>query len=157
MTEHTGAKLHPFGAYQPDRVVTNADLAQLVDTDDEWITSRVGIKSRRIARDDETVTDMAEAAGAKALAASGLEPAGRQGLGAGHFRHVGDGLVVAREPPGLDTDPLPDPLVVSVHDRGEIVIGHHPVRLVAAERHDLRSAQLAHDCAPSSTWGLVPR
>jgi 3-oxoacyl-[acyl-carrier-protein] synthase III len=74
MTEHTGAKLHPFGGYQPDRVVTNADLAQLVDTDDEWITSRVGIKSRRIARDDETVTDMAEAAGAKALAASGLEP-----------------------------------------------------------------------------------
>ncbi len=73
MTEHTGAKLHPFGAYQPDRVVTNADLAELVDTDDEWITSRVGIKSRRIARDDETVTDMAEAAGAKALAASGLE------------------------------------------------------------------------------------
>src|ERR1700742_2326780 len=74
MTEHTGAKLHPFGAYQPDRVLTNAALAELVDTDDEWITSRVGIKSRRIARDDETVTDMAEAAGAKALAASGLEP-----------------------------------------------------------------------------------
>jgi 3-oxoacyl-[acyl-carrier-protein] synthase-3 len=46
----------------------------LVDTNDEWIRSRVGIESRRIAADDETVEDMAEAAGAKALAASGLPP-----------------------------------------------------------------------------------
>jgi 3-oxoacyl-[acyl-carrier-protein] synthase-3 len=61
-----------FGGYQPDKVVTNDDLAKFVDTNDEWIRSRVGIESRRIAADDETVTDMAEAAGAKALAASGL-------------------------------------------------------------------------------------
>jgi 3-oxoacyl-[acyl-carrier-protein] synthase-3 len=74
MTELTGAKIVAFGGYQPDRVLTNDELALMVDTNDEWITSRVGIKSRRIARDDETVTDMAEAAGAKALAASGLEP-----------------------------------------------------------------------------------
>ena len=70
----TDAKILAFGGYQPDRVVTNDDLAKIVDTSDEWIRSRVGIQSRRIAADDETVTDMAEAAGAKALAASGLSP-----------------------------------------------------------------------------------
>jgi len=70
----TGTKILGFGGYQPDRVVTNDDLAKIVDTNDEWIRSRVGIESRRYARDDETVADMAEAAGAKALAASGLEP-----------------------------------------------------------------------------------
>jgi 3-oxoacyl-[acyl-carrier-protein] synthase-3 len=75
MSELTGAKILGFGGYQPDKVVTNDDLAKLVDTNDEWIVSRVGIKSRRVARDDETVADMAEAAGAKALAACGLEPA----------------------------------------------------------------------------------
>jgi 3-oxoacyl-[acyl-carrier-protein] synthase III len=70
-----GTKILGFGGYQPDKVVTNDDLAKLVDTNDEWIRARVGIQSRRVARDDETVADMAEAAGAKALAASGLEPA----------------------------------------------------------------------------------
>jgi 3-oxoacyl-[acyl-carrier-protein] synthase III len=74
MSELTGAKILGFGGYQPDKVVTNDDLSNLVDTNDEWIRSRVGIKSRRVARDDETVADMAEAAGAKALAACGLEP-----------------------------------------------------------------------------------
>jgi 3-oxoacyl-[acyl-carrier-protein] synthase-3 len=70
----TGSKILAFGGYQPDRVVTNDDLAKVIDTSDEWIRARVGIESRRIAADDETVTDMAEAAGAKALAASGLAP-----------------------------------------------------------------------------------
>jgi 3-oxoacyl-[acyl-carrier-protein] synthase-3 len=69
-----GTKILGFGGYQPDKVVTNDDLAKIVDTNDEWIRARVGIQSRRFARDDETVADMAEAAGAKALAASGLEP-----------------------------------------------------------------------------------
>ncbi|HEX6448221.1 MAG TPA: 3-oxoacyl-ACP synthase, partial [Trebonia sp.] len=68
----TGARVLAFGGYQPDKILTNDDLAQTVDTTDEWIRSRVGIESRRIAADGETVTDMAEAAGAKALAASGL-------------------------------------------------------------------------------------
>jgi 3-oxoacyl-[acyl-carrier-protein] synthase-3 len=52
--------------------VTNDDLAVSVETSDEWIRSRVGIVSRRIAGPDETVADMAVAAGGKALAASGL-------------------------------------------------------------------------------------
>jgi 3-oxoacyl-[acyl-carrier-protein] synthase III len=67
-----GVRILAFGGYQPDKVVTNDDIAKTVDTNDEWIRSRVGIESRRIAADDESVTDMAEAAGAKALAASGL-------------------------------------------------------------------------------------
>jgi 3-oxoacyl-[acyl-carrier-protein] synthase-3 len=70
-----GARILAFGGYQPDKVLTNDDLAAMVDTNDEWIQSRVGIASRRIAADGETVTDMAEVAGAKALAASGLTPA----------------------------------------------------------------------------------
>jgi 3-oxoacyl-[acyl-carrier-protein] synthase-3 len=54
----TGSKIVSFGHYQPSRVLTNDDLAQMVDTNDEWIQSRVGIKERRIA-DGETVADMA--------------------------------------------------------------------------------------------------
>jgi 3-oxoacyl-[acyl-carrier-protein] synthase III len=69
-----GSRILGFGGYQPDTVVTNDDLAKSVDTNDEWIRARVGIASRRVAAPDETVADMAEAAGAKALAASGLEP-----------------------------------------------------------------------------------
>jgi len=70
-----GARIVGFGGYQPDTVVTNDDLAKRVDTNDEWIRSRVGIASRRIAGPDESVTDMAVAAGGKALAAAGLTPA----------------------------------------------------------------------------------
>jgi len=67
-----GARVLAFGGYQPARVVTNDDLAATVETSDEWIRSRVGIVSRRIAAPDETVADMAVNAGGKALAASGL-------------------------------------------------------------------------------------
>jgi 3-oxoacyl-[acyl-carrier-protein] synthase-3 len=69
-----GARILAFGGYQPQRVVTNDELAATVDTNDEWIQSRVGIKSRRIAGPDETVTDMAAVAGGKALAGCGLPP-----------------------------------------------------------------------------------
>jgi 3-oxoacyl-[acyl-carrier-protein] synthase III len=68
------ARILAFGGYQPVKVVTNHDLAATIDTSDEWIRSRVGIASRRIAAPDETVVDMAVAAGGKALAASGLTP-----------------------------------------------------------------------------------
>ncbi|WP_192772796.1 beta-ketoacyl-ACP synthase III [Plantactinospora soyae] len=60
-----------LGHYQPSRILTNDDLAQLVDTNDTWIRDRVGIATRRIA-DSETVADMAAAAADKALANSGL-------------------------------------------------------------------------------------
>jgi 3-oxoacyl-[acyl-carrier-protein] synthase III len=71
-----GARILAFGGYQPANVLTNEALAATVDTSDEWIRSRVGIESRRLAGPDETVTDMAVAAGGKALAASGLPAAG---------------------------------------------------------------------------------
>ncbi len=63
-----------MGHYQPSRVLTNDDLARMVDTNDEWIRSRVGIAERRIA-ESETVADMATAAAEKALANSGLTAA----------------------------------------------------------------------------------
>src|SRR5215470_17731121 len=63
-----------MGHYQPARVLTNDDLAQMVETSDEWIRDRVGIVTRRIA-DSETVADMAAAAAGKALAASGRSAA----------------------------------------------------------------------------------
>ncbi len=62
------------GSYVPDKVLTNADLMQLVETDDEWITSRTGIKERRIAADGEFTSDM----GAKAAEAA-MEMAGIKG------------------------------------------------------------------------------
>jgi 3-oxoacyl-[acyl-carrier-protein] synthase-3 len=70
-----GARVLAFGGYQPARVVTNDELAASVETSDEWIRSRVGIASRRLAGPDETVADMAVAAAGKALAGSGLSPA----------------------------------------------------------------------------------
>jgi 3-oxoacyl-[acyl-carrier-protein] synthase-3 len=66
-----GSRVVALGHYQPARVLTNDELAQMVETSDEWIQSRVGIKTRRIA-DDETVADMATAAAGKALANSSL-------------------------------------------------------------------------------------
>jgi 3-oxoacyl-[acyl-carrier-protein] synthase-3 len=67
-----GAKVLALGHYQPSQVVTNDDLAKTMDTNDEWIQSRVGIKERRVAPDGESLEDMATQAGGKALAASGL-------------------------------------------------------------------------------------
>jgi 3-oxoacyl-[acyl-carrier-protein] synthase-3 len=67
-----GARLLGLGEHAPANVVTNHDIAARVDTNDQWIRDRVGIVSRRIAGPDESVVDMAAAAGGKALAASGL-------------------------------------------------------------------------------------
>ncbi|MDS1268776.1 beta-ketoacyl-ACP synthase III [Lipingzhangella sp. LS1_29] len=69
-----GSRVIALGEHQPSRVVTNDDLARTVDTTDEWIQSRVGVAERRIAGPEESVVDMAVAAGGKALAASGLTP-----------------------------------------------------------------------------------
>ena len=76
----SGSRIRGLGHYRPANAVTNADLiARGVDTDDEWIRSRVGIQERRWADAGETVVDMAEAAASKALAASGV-PAGEVDL-----------------------------------------------------------------------------
>ncbi len=63
-----------FGGYVPERVMTNDDWAALLDTSDEWITTRTGIKERRIAADHETTATMAAEAAKVAIADAGLEP-----------------------------------------------------------------------------------
>jgi 3-oxoacyl-[acyl-carrier-protein] synthase-3 len=60
------------GAYLPAKTVTNADLADLVETSDDWIAQRTGIRERHIARDDETTSDLALAAATRALEAAGI-------------------------------------------------------------------------------------
>lgn len=70
----SGSRVLALGHYQPSRALTNDDLAALVDTSDEWIRSRVGIRTRHIMAADETVDEMAAHAAAKALTQSGLAP-----------------------------------------------------------------------------------
>jgi 3-oxoacyl-[acyl-carrier-protein] synthase-3 len=60
------------GVYLPERVVTNDDLAQIVDTTDEWIYTRTGMKERRIARDDQATSDLASEAAKVALEDAGI-------------------------------------------------------------------------------------
>src|ERR1700690_1960189 len=64
------------GSYVPERVVTNHDLAQFVDTSDEWIQKRVGIRERRYAADGQASSDMAAEAARQAIKAAGLSAAG---------------------------------------------------------------------------------
>ncbi|SFS51580.1 beta-ketoacyl-ACP synthase III [Marininema halotolerans] len=60
------------GSYLPDRVLTNADLEKMVDTSDEWIVSRTGIRERRIASEDQASSDLAVEAAQRALDAAGI-------------------------------------------------------------------------------------
>ncbi|MEQ4717492.1 beta-ketoacyl-ACP synthase III [Nonomuraea sp. B19D2] len=68
-----GSRLVATGHYQPAKILTNEDLAAMVDTSDEWISKRVGIRTRHVAGPEESVADLAGHAAAKALAASGLD------------------------------------------------------------------------------------
>ncbi len=63
------------GSYLPERIVTNDELAERVDTSDEWIVGRTGIRQRHIAADDELTSDLAIRASQEALAAAGVEGA----------------------------------------------------------------------------------
>jgi 3-oxoacyl-[acyl-carrier-protein] synthase III len=63
-----------YGSQLPEKRLTNDDLAKMVDTNDEWITQRTGIKERRIAAEGETTASLATAAARKAIASAGLEP-----------------------------------------------------------------------------------
>ncbi len=62
------------GSYLPERILTNAELEKIVDTTDEWITQRSGIKQRHIAADDQSTGDMAVQAAKRAMEVSGLAP-----------------------------------------------------------------------------------
>lgn len=69
-----GAIIAGTGSYLPERRLTNADLAKMVDTSDEWITQRTGIKERRIAAEGESTATMGTAAARRALEAAKLGP-----------------------------------------------------------------------------------
>src|SRR5437868_9385976 len=79
----TSTKLQPprnafiagIGAYLPKKILTNVDLEKMVDTTDEWIVTRTGIKERRIAEKDELTSDMAAAAARQALDSAAVSPA----------------------------------------------------------------------------------
>jgi len=63
------------GSYVPEKILTNEDLSRIVDTSDEWITTRTGIKQRRIAAKDEHTSDMAAKAALKAIEQAKISPA----------------------------------------------------------------------------------
>ena len=73
MTELTRVGIAGTGSYAPERVMTNDDFARLVDTSDEWITQRTGIKERRFVADDEQNSDLALRAAEQAMEAAGVE------------------------------------------------------------------------------------
>src|SRR3954470_10111727 len=62
------------GSYVPERVLTNADLEKIVETSDDWITSRTGIKERHIAAENEFTSDMAAKAALRAMQNGGITP-----------------------------------------------------------------------------------
>ncbi|MBF0265675.1 MAG: ketoacyl-ACP synthase III [Gammaproteobacteria bacterium] len=61
------------GSYLPEKVLTNSDLEKIVDTTDQWITERTGIKQRHIAAENETTVDLAEIAAKHAIEAAGID------------------------------------------------------------------------------------
>ena len=63
-----------IGAYAPEHVITNDDLSKMMDTSDEWIVERTGIHERRIAADDQALSDLALPAARDALAQAGVDP-----------------------------------------------------------------------------------
>jgi 3-oxoacyl-[acyl-carrier-protein] synthase-3 len=70
----THAAVTGIGSYLPERRLTNGDLARMVQTSDEWILTRTGIRERRVIADGDATSDLAARAGARALADSGVDP-----------------------------------------------------------------------------------
>jgi 3-oxoacyl-[acyl-carrier-protein] synthase-3 len=70
----TSARIAAVGSALPERVVTNDELSQLVNTSDEWIRDRTGIRARRFAGEGDTAASMAADAGARALDSAGIDP-----------------------------------------------------------------------------------
>ena len=71
----TYSRISGTGSYLPEKVVTNADLEKMVETTDQWIAERTGIRKRHVAAEGETTCDLAERAARNALAAAGVDPA----------------------------------------------------------------------------------
>nr|WP_042189669.1 beta-ketoacyl-ACP synthase III [Kibdelosporangium sp. MJ126-NF4]CEL18816.1 3-oxoacyl-[acyl-carrier-protein] synthase, KASIII [Kibdelosporangium sp. MJ126-NF4]CTQ96331.1 3-oxoacyl-[acyl-carrier-protein] synthase, KASIII (EC 2.3.1.180) [Kibdelosporangium sp. MJ126-NF4] len=73
-TGPAGSRILGVGSFRPERIVTNDELSERMDTTDEWIRTRVGIVERRFAGPDESLVDMAVAAGTRAIEDAGLQP-----------------------------------------------------------------------------------
>jgi 3-oxoacyl-(acyl-carrier-protein) synthase III len=73
MSERIYSRIAGTGSYLPEKVVTNDDLAKVVDTSDEWIRTRTGIRERRVAAEGQATSDMAYEAALKAIEAAGME------------------------------------------------------------------------------------
>ncbi|MFZ5635217.1 MAG: beta-ketoacyl-ACP synthase III [Pseudomonadota bacterium] len=73
MTRQVFARIAGTGSYLPEKVLTNADLAKFVDTSDEWISARTGIRQRHIAAEGETTCDLAYNASMRALESAGVD------------------------------------------------------------------------------------
>ncbi len=74
MDKKLGVKIVSTGSYMPPKVLTNEELSKIVETSDEWITTRTGIKERRIASSEESASDLGARAVKSALEKSGLAP-----------------------------------------------------------------------------------
>jgi 3-oxoacyl-[acyl-carrier-protein] synthase-3 len=74
------ARITGSGRYCPEKILSNADLERIVDTSDEWITSRTGIKERRVAAEDQACSDLARVAAERALEMAGVEPQDLDGI-----------------------------------------------------------------------------
>lgn len=72
--------LRATGSYLPDRIITNAEMERLVDTSDEWIVQRTGIRERHVAAEDQSTSDLAIQAAKRALESSGLSPEDLDGV-----------------------------------------------------------------------------
>jgi 3-oxoacyl-[acyl-carrier-protein] synthase-3 len=72
-TKPVYASFRSIGAYVPEKILSNADLEKMVDTTDEWITKRTGIKERHLAADDEVTSDMGAKAAQLAIERSGID------------------------------------------------------------------------------------
>ena len=68
------ARIRGTGGYLPEKVLTNVDLEQLIETTADWIVERTGVEERHVAAPGETTCDLAEQAARRALDAAGLEP-----------------------------------------------------------------------------------
>ncbi|MCM8765059.1 MAG: ketoacyl-ACP synthase III, partial [Candidatus Omnitrophica bacterium] len=68
-----GSNIIGIGSYVPEKILTNADLEKMVDTSDEWIITRTGIKERRICPEDKAASDLGTEAARRAIAYAGIE------------------------------------------------------------------------------------
>lgn len=73
MSKRIYSRIAGTGSYLPEKVLTNADLEKMVETSDEWIQSRTGIRERHIAAEGETTSDLGYNAALRALEAAGID------------------------------------------------------------------------------------